>query len=742
MANRSFIIGRGEVLTREVTSPSRRLSDKAYPYSFDESLAFLKPRLVASAQALDLLPGEACPGDLAVEAITLNPAFIAKSYFPSTLLEATGLRSIGSRSVSVLPKKWTRKEAPKQCSTTQLFVAGTRKTFRSLAAISSSLPMDSEEAFDLRKIEDVGLHHPLSSSCENLTDNEESYFEVGLHLLKESPYPDIMAAFLEYANQLGIKTYETLSFRAGNLWFLPILGSLNAVRTLGQFAFLRIVRPMPGMRGLPSPARSSGGLVKIGLPRVPPLAMDIRAAILDGGLPDEHLAKPWLGSYIKLDDRADDVESYNAHGLGVTSAFLFGPLRPGDPVPQPYCPVTHLRVLDKKTEEDDPLQLYRTLGLVEQVLLSREYQFLNLSLGPDLPIDDSDVHAWTSVIDDLLSDGETLLTVAAGNNGERDALLGLNRIQVPADCVNALSVGAADSDSSASWQRAPYSAIGPGRSPGVIKPDLVAFGGSPKEYFHVLAPGNESLLAPSLGTSFASPYALRTAVGIRAYLGDHIGMNAIKALLIHTSQPGSEDHKEIGWGRILNDIGAVISCPDGEARIVFQGELRPGKVLRAPLPMPKEEIEGFIEVRATFCYTCSTDPQDSGLYTRAGLDVTFRPNAGKKGEGAKEAKSRSFFSRKEYSTESELRSDSGKWETVLHGSDRFQSSTLFEPVFDIHYNARQAGRQISGADKIRYALIVSIVAPKMVDISSRILNRFPALVSIQPRIVVPVHTER
>jgi hypothetical protein len=76
--------------------------------------------------------------------------------------------------------------------------------------------------------------------------------------------------------------------------------------------------------------------------------------------------------------------------------------------------------------------------------LSRQYQFINLSLGPDLPIEDTEVHAWTSVIDDLLSDGETLMTVAVGNNGEMDRESGNARIQVPSDCVNALAVGACD----------------------------------------------------------------------------------------------------------------------------------------------------------------------------------------------------------------------------------------------------------------------------------------------------------
>ncbi|HEY2406448.1 MAG TPA: hypothetical protein VGI10_10625 [Polyangiaceae bacterium] len=37
------------------------------------------------------------------------------------------------------------------------------------------------------------------------------------------------------------------------------------------------------------------------------------------------------------------------------------------------------------------------LGVVEEVLLSPQYQFVNLSLGPDLPVEDTDVHACRSV---------------------------------------------------------------------------------------------------------------------------------------------------------------------------------------------------------------------------------------------------------------------------------------------------------------------------------------------------------
>ena len=308
-----------------------------------------------------------------------------------------------------------------------------------------------------------------------------------------------------------------------------------------------------------------------------------------------------------------------------------------------------------------------------------------------MPVEDNEVHAWTSVIDDLLSDGDTLMTVAIGNNGERDRESGNARVQIPADCVNALAVGAAG-DTGAGWSRAPYSAIGPGRSPGVVKPDLMAFGGNPaSKYFHVLAPGVKPTLAPQLGTSFAAPYLLRSAIGIRAILGNELSPLAIKSLLVHASDPGEHDKLEVGWGKIPEDILSIITCLDGVARVVYQGELKPGKYLRASLPPPKEGLTGNVLLRATFCYASPTDPQDAAAYTKAGLEVHFRPNDEKVKNGKSNADTKRFFDLKKFATEQERRSDQGKWETVLHGAGTFHGSTLRNPVFDIHYNARDGG---------------------------------------------------
>jgi hypothetical protein len=495
---------------------------------------------------------------------------------------------------------------------------------------------------------------------------------------------------------------------------------------------------MPRLRGMRPVHRTGSVTVSCSLPTEQPFSSEPKVAILDGGLPKEHAIGPWLRSYRVLDENAEDDPQGLEHGLGVTSAFLFGPIQPNGTAQRPFAYVDHLRVLDKDADAEDPLELYRTLGFVEQVLLSRQYQFVNLSLGPDLPIEDTDVHAWTSVIDDLLADGDTLMTVAVGNNGEMDRSVGNARVQVPSDCVNALAVGATNG-TEAGWARAPYSAIGPGRSPGVVKPDLMAFGGDAAKYFHVLSPGKKPLLAPQLGTSFASPYLLRNAVGVRAILGAELTPLAIKALLVHAADASTHDKVEVGWGKVPEDLMEIITCPAGVARVVYQGELKPGKYLRATLPLPAGGLNGKVHLKATFCYASPTDPQDAAAYTRAGLEIVFRPSDKKIKDGKANANTKGFFDMKKYATEEERRSDLGKWETVLHGAKGMLGSSLDNPVFDIHYNARESGGRATGAEKIRYALIITVEAPKHADLYNDILRAYAkTLVPIQPQVSLPI----
>ncbi|EIL1431240.1 S8 family serine peptidase, partial [Escherichia coli] len=130
---------------------------------------------------------------------------------------------------------------------------------------------------------------------------------------------------------------------------------------------------------------------------------------------------------------------------------------------RPFMNVDHYRVLSPTSGDNGNWDLFDVLKKIQSVLDSGDYKFANLSIGPHLPIGDDEVHVWTAVLDQICAKHGILLTVAVGNDGNEDG--DAARIQPPSDMVNALAIGAADR-SGEKWGRAPYSCIGPGRSPG------------------------------------------------------------------------------------------------------------------------------------------------------------------------------------------------------------------------------------------------------------------------------------
>lgn len=160
-------------------------------------------------------------------------------------------------------------------------------------------------------------------------------------------------------------------------------------------------------------------------------------------------------------------------------------------------------------------------------------------------------------------------------------------------------------------------------------------------------PGARPELSAIMGTSFASAYVLRTAVGIRAVLGEAVVPLTIKALIVHAAESpqleASGNPLDIGWGRVPQNLNDIIMCGGGVARIIYHEVLRPGKFLRAPVPLPPIQLQGNVQLHATFCYASPVDVQDAGAYTKAGLSVTFRPHAGKKSLARSQNPSHSFL---------------------------------------------------------------------------------------------------
>jgi hypothetical protein len=488
--------------------------DKKDPYSVLTARDRLVPMVAQTVSDLDALPDNACPHDESVAVVTLHPEFLAKSYFPGALLRELKLETVGSRPVVVKPEETTRTKERGPEPSTQLFVAGPREAFRTWAHELANWTEGIPGAEDLTKVEALTAFLPEQKLKPVPPDATRLLLEVALHAPAKADY--ILQSFRAYAGWLGAEADFDRRFHAGGLCFLPVRADADTLTELAKFSFLRVARPMPRIRVLQPVVRSWARpkAFRVDLPEEDAVDPQLRVAVFDGGVaPDSHIA-PWVTSH-EAADVGKPLKNYLEHGAAVTSALLFGPLARELPTERPYVRVDHHRVLDEDSGNDT--DLYDVLKRISTVMQSEQYSFMNLSIGPDEPIDDDDIHGWTAVLDELLSEGDVLASIAVGNGGDRPLMY--NRIQVPADCVNGLSVGSADVQG-IGWRRAIYSSVGPGRSPGVVKPDVLAFGGSEREPFWVLDEGEAvPQVRPEAGTSFASPSTLRLATGIRAHFG-------------------------------------------------------------------------------------------------------------------------------------------------------------------------------------------------------------------------------
>jgi hypothetical protein len=734
----NYLLGKGENLARnEIVKLG--FGEGREPYSFGEQKAYLAPQAVAASNSLSALPLAACPHDEAVAILTLHPKYLSKSAYPSELLKSVGLRAVGSKGITITPRKTHLQEPPSPSASAELFVAGPRDNFRRFSQSIKQWSMASPGAADLLKIESLRVALADERVKPIRSHAKELLFEVILHAGESRSSRYILEAFAAYVAVFQIKIDLAARIDADELSFVPVRTSPEKIRNVAEFSFLRTAREMSQLRELwpvNSGKAPKGKPVPYTLPKANAADPTIRVAVFDGGQPEILEMSRWVR---RLDAPGvlGPVERYYRHGLAVNSALLFDSLQAGVTAPIPYAQIDHYRVLDEKSATEPQDSLYPILKRIVAVLKKEKYDFVNFSVGPSTPIEDDDIHPWTATIDPLLSSGLTLATVAAGNGGELDSATRLNRIQPPADCVNALSVGACDAVGDP-WRRAAYSSVGHGRCPGIMKPDGMAFGGVSQAPFLVVGPDDTAFAVPVTGTSFASPAALRAAIGVRAHLGPALNGLALKALLIHNCRVNGHEASEVGWGQFCTDVEALVTCATGSAHVVYQGKLDPKKFLRARIPMPKAPINSLVTIKATLCVATKTDPQHPLTYTRSGLQIFFRKDRANIPPNKVNPKPSGFFKSGIGMPEQLIRNDAHQWETVRHQSKRMRGRDLIDPCFDIHLNPREEGHDTAG-EELPYAMIVTVSAPKVKDLFEQVFERYRfQLQELRPQLQLPI----
>lgn len=723
---KNFIIGYGESLTESVTIKNGG-GEKSHPYSRLEGKNRFLKSLSDLLPVIDGMPEEQCANNEVVVKFIQHPSYLAKTYYPKSFFKKFGMKDVGSRSVKVKPSKWAVKKHPTEGIASCIYVSGEKESFRDLYDyIEKSSEKDS--VLDMvRTFESISEFESIEKLKWIDSTQDVQTLEVVLHA--HSSEWSILNLFEIFTNSMGGTALKNKAKVVGGLTFIPVRAPKGIEHQLAKFSHVRALRSMPKLRVFDPNATRQISTSDFVLPQDSAISQDIKVCIIDGGLGEHTLLNRWAKEIVPSDVKSTHP-SLLSHGGEVCSTYLFGKFDEQSKVlGRPYTNVDVVRVLSP--DDSDP-DLFDVLTRIESVIKSGDYKYVNLSLGPRMSIDDDDVHVWTSVIDALLQNGDCLATVAIGNDGELAGDLG--RIQPPSDMVNCFSIGAHDSNGEA-WNRAPYSCIGPGRSPGIVKPDAVAFGGVEGNLFNVYSPLTHQIIG-TMGTSYAAPLALRVAAGIDAITDIDLSPSTVKALMIHNAVKGSQSMHEVGWGKLPETPEEAIECLGDEAVIVYQGSLEHSQHLRIPVPLPEGLNCTWIHLKATFCINTVTDPEHPLHYTRAGLDITFRPNSLKiKDDGPEHAPTGSFYSSKQlYMNEEECREDAHKWETCISRSRRFKSSTLKEPVFDVKYHSREQGAATPGElSPLRYSLIVSIRAVGDTNLYNSVLQQYRSLQPVQLR---------
>jgi hypothetical protein len=733
----NYLIGKGELLVTDTIGAGGG-GDKHPVYTFAQARSRLMPMIRETKRSIDTLPAEACPDDQAVAALTVNPEYIAKSYFPTELLKAVGLTTVGSRPRKIKPEKRSRGREPEETLTTQLFVMGRRDAFRNWDINLVQRHGDDGVAKALTTIEEVHAPSVEEKIKGELPAEGEVVFEIVLHTDKLVGEHRTLPAFKKYLRGLGLDPEFERRFYAGGLCFVDIDAPVELADKIALFTPLRALRQMPRLRMMRPTFRSGGfSTAPIVMPTEGPLDPNLKVAIFDGGLPDNHPVTAW----VKPIDATGGppIEEATDHGAAVTSAFLFGNIDPAKPLPRPYAGADHYRVFDADTEPgQDPHELAIVLERIDKILSRKHYDLVNFSIGPEVPILDDEVHPWTAVIDERLCEGKTLATFAVGNGGLRT----FNRVQVPSDCINGLAIGACDSPDKP-WARAPYSSIGPGRSPGVIKPDLVEFGGSLQRNFVLLSPSDTPELVGSEGTSFSAPSTLRMGAGIKAHFGAKLNTLAVHALLVHTLETTDLPCAEVGRGRLARTLHEIVACPDDTFRVVYQGQIEAKQYIRLPIPMTSTPLQGMVSIKATLVFATAVDSNHPGNYTRAGLEPFFRPHDGKRKKPEQlHANPYSFFGKAQKGlTEEELRRDNWKWENCVHAEHELRGSSLQNPAFDIHYVPRSEGRDYEPDEPLNYAMIITVRSKRTKDLYNQVVRKYATILEpLLPVVEIPITT--
>ncbi|MBT2534319.1 S8 family peptidase [Arthrobacter sp. ISL-48] len=763
----------GELLGEPVVRASGG-GPKYHPRTFNEARAVLAPQVTAIRNQLADLDPALRVKKVVIEAdVWAN--YLANSYFPSRLINQLKFAPLGSKVIDGILNLPSSGETPAPSKSFLLAVdEADLDALQELLRTGGNTKALQGAADELRQFTTFRLAEAHTNDSDGLVAAELCPYEAVLHPDPDHTTPHARAAasnavltkFTALVESVGGRVHSEHNDTVDGLTFVAVDIPPGQLAAVTAFNPLRTISPTPRIETLsghdetiaPSEAVPTGKKSDRNIPEV---------LVFDGGV--DATTPFFKDSVTAIDLTGKGITAGDAaHGSAVTAAVLYGDLGQGQAIPAPAANITHYQIFPGPKE--DATEYPWILRQIREQVTKSEARIVNLSLGPRVATEDNEPHRWTAVLDKIAYERGVLFVTAAGNNGEKDASSGLNRVQVPGDMVNGLCVGACDNpEGNLSWRAAAYSGRGPGRPGARVQPGVVTHGGTRDDPFGRLR-ANGEIHYDGFGTSYAAPLATNVLARLVPELGPLADAPTLRALAAHFAENiDKHDVVEVGHGRLTNDVENLLNCTADEATTIYQGLLGRDEVLGFQLPYPESANSGTFDLRWTLAFTSATDSAEAGEYTNAGLEAKFRPHASRYPlrrknpvTGKHETKVRhvrkdskeigdmvalgwipgpnpATRQPKNNSAKEQTRRDQGKWESLWRAEDALQASSLEHPRIDISHVTREGGRITSDTEDIEFTLVVTVKSRKNLPVYSEVASQFTVLAPLPT--VIPVEVE-
>lgn len=714
--------------------------------SFEESKNRVLTDIGKSIRSLSELQDDYKLPEYVIE-IEMLPGYIAKSYYPTSIVNFPGFNNIGSRNYLALENSKKKEHKNVFVRTTIEKLDAFAKFLNSEKTINDALKKEIQRTVSVTLSKNDFLLEKLPGEWEN------GRIEFVMHPCGK--YTNLMIdKFIHLMELLNCesKFFKYKKYDDGLVFF-------SAQCNKSQFAKLIKFNPLRtanliNFKGINTICRMTPS--GIALPqRIPstPSEKAVHIGVFDGGA---NYNNPFLATHVTehAPSTAFAIDNYSDHGTAVAGAILYGDIKnysSNNALVASDFKIDSFRVLPNNPSDDE---LYDVIDIIEETVPQQKHiKLYNLSMGPCGAILDDEISRFTYALDRLSYNYNCLFVVAAGNSGNEFNIDGTKiqdqwrRIESPSDLVNGLGIGAYTSWDS-NITRSAYSCIGPGREGAKVKPDISAFGGCSKNLFQLIDNNGQNKIY-SMGTSFAAPLVTRT-IGQLLHSCQDLDPLVCRALVVHSANNDNlKPDNHFGHGLMKNSVEQILFSKKNSITTCYRGVIYPKSHARIKLPFLNNlsSYTGSITVTWTIVTLSDINPLNTSDYTTSCIFDTFYPHSEKyeftSPLGTKEKqiigsqKANALIENgwtkslnplaaynNKYKHEQDLRTNDFKWDTTIKKILTKRYNSLHNPSIAIH----AMDRYVNSNKPIEYALIATITYEKYKnDAYNETIKAYPTL---------------